>query len=143
MIEWSNHKKVINLINWLALQNDHTMFIWRGTSVFFSLKIHQNTKILWWSNVASLTLYMYVRSSQVLQELEFYFKIIFTSLSCWQLLMSLYDMQHWNSNNICDTCKINEKLRIFALFNQWVTLMDLINPQRLCSLHFCESVFKV
>ena len=35
MIEWSNYKKDVNLINWLALQNDHAMFIWRGSQFSF------------------------------------------------------------------------------------------------------------
>ena len=46
MIAWCSYKKGINLINWLALQNEHAVIVWWGMSVFLSLKSYHDTKIL-------------------------------------------------------------------------------------------------
>ena len=105
------HFQIISAVN-----ADHTMFIWKSKpNLSYSKKLwrYQNSEILLSLNVIALSnLYMYIRSLQAWHGLRsfsakfFYIKLLII------MFMRICDVQYWKNNNIWNTWKIKEKLKI-------------------------------
>ena len=114
MVQIWGRCKPLHLIS--PVNTDHAMFIWKSKpDLSFSKRLsrYQNSKILLSLNFVALSnLYMYISFFQVWHGLESFLQNCF----CIKLLIFMYirmcDVQYWKSNNICNTWKIKEKLKI-------------------------------
>ena len=115
MVQIWERCKPLQLIS--PVNTDHAMFIWKSkTDLSFSKKLsrYQNSERLLSLNVIALTnWYMYIKSLQVWHGLEsFFWKNYFYIKLLIVMCIWVCDVQYWKSNNICNTWKIKEKLKI-------------------------------
>ena len=103
------------------MNTDHAMFIWKSKpDLSYSKKLsrYQNSEIILSLNVTALSnLYMYIRPLQVWYGFEYFLQNCFYIKLLISMFIRMCDAQYWKSNNICNTWKIKEKLKILMTCN--------------------------